>query len=501
MKTKIVSIALAAMTVFCFTACQATPKQDVVVGKDTERMVEKAQDADNGTKLPDLNLPVENYTYSAVGSDERLTINIDAKVTAPENGTISMAKTSMKGGFSQETVTKAFNYLFPDEKPTIQQAGETITKDELEEQILNLKKQIADKSYDTQEFTEEDMKNQLKKLEEQYKTAPETAGEKVVSDGTMQPYSKETHLGVTNGYILDVEDSNGHSLQVRAFGENANSMNYDRLTYYVMGAYDYNMSGAVQISDDGDIPDAVKAKLTMSYDAAKEQAASFLAAVGIGNDYVLSECYIVSDVGLASVDGGVNEGKVGNYGYKLFFSRMYKGAMIATNVCALSSISESENVADLWRSEVLSITIDNDGIVQIDWGSPLEITEEVTEDTGLITFDAAIDIFQKMVDTKFVPDIKMNDNNDSYGIAKVLSAEINVNEIRLGLVNTRYQNAAHEGVLTPCYLFYGHKVEKSVMDGKEYVYYDIGSDFSGQSAIIMAINAVDGSVINMAAGY
>ena len=63
---------------------------------------------------------------------------------------------------------------------------------------------IRDRSYDTEEFTKEDMQARLETLERQYETAPETASEKTVSDGTMQPYSRETLLGAKEGLRLSV---------------------------------------------------------------------------------------------------------------------------------------------------------------------------------------------------------------------------------------------------------------------------------------------------------
>ena len=79
--------------------------------------------------------------------------------------------------------------------------------------------------------------------------------------------------------------------------------------------------------------------------------------------------------------------------------------------------------------------------------------------------------------------------------------EINVSEIALALVNIRYQNNGAYGILTPAYLFVGHTVESMEISGEQFTSYDMSSDFPKQSAIIMAVNAIDGSIINMNAGY
>ena len=68
------------------------------------------------------------------------------------------------GVFSQEMVTGIFNYLYPNEKPLNSDPNSVATKASIEENILSLKKQLADQSYDTQEFTESDIEARIASL-------------------------------------------------------------------------------------------------------------------------------------------------------------------------------------------------------------------------------------------------------------------------------------------------------------------------------------------------
>ena len=499
MKQAISIIAAMLAAVILFTGCQSTPEQPVVVQKDMEQMLEKAQDDTNGTKISALNLPSGNYVYSAQGSDERVKINVDAQIITPASDSMPMAKTQ-KTGFSQDLVTQVFAYLFPEEKPCWDE-NSLPTRGELEEQILNLKRQIAEESYDTEEFTKEDMQARLEALERQYETAPETASEKTVSDGTMQPYSRETHLGIKEGLHLSVSDSAGNRFLVQSFGSDSDALNENILSYSTPKSSGYTMSGAVPVDSSGNVTGTAGVKVNLSYADDIAQCDSFLTAIGYNDVYALSEAYLVNDAGLISVDDGANVGKAGNYAYQFYYSRHYQGTRVATNVNALSSFDEADAAAEPWSYESLVFLIDETGIVRIDWKNPIEIVEPLTDDTGLISFDSAMEVFQEMMDRKFVPVVKAADDVEDPLATKTLSMEIRVSEIALGLVNIRYQNNGAYGVLTPAYLFVGHMVEAKEVGGEPFISYDMRSDFPEQSAIILAINAIDGSVINMSAGY
>ena len=92
-------------------ACQPTPEKAVVVKKDTERMIEQAAQPSNGAAIDEVGIPEERYTFSAEGLNGRLRINVDAEIEAPAAQAMPIVRVE-QGGFSQELVTKIFNYLF-----------------------------------------------------------------------------------------------------------------------------------------------------------------------------------------------------------------------------------------------------------------------------------------------------------------------------------------------------------------------------------------------------
>ena len=54
---RLVCILLAAMTALSLAACQKTPEEVIVVKKDMERMVEQANQPDNGNPMDTLDIP------------------------------------------------------------------------------------------------------------------------------------------------------------------------------------------------------------------------------------------------------------------------------------------------------------------------------------------------------------------------------------------------------------------------------------------------------------
>lgn len=456
MKRKIIALSLALITAFSLAACQATPEQEFVVQKDTERMIEQARDEEHGTTAAELGVPEENYTFSATGADGRLTVNADTPIIAPASGKLPMVSVSA-GGFSQETVTGIFNYLYPNEKPLNSDPNSVLTKAAIEENILMLKKQLTDKSYDTQEFTDADIEAKITALEEAYTTAPETSDEATVSNGTM---SLQDIRG-NDAYCLDVYDDTSY---MNVVSQKISDFSF---LIYSKNGKSYNTATAIQL-DNVSIPEAVNGKLMLSYESAKKLCDDMLAAGGLHN-IVLGDAFIVNDSQDGNVDNKVSAAE--NYAYLFWYTREIDGTPIAINYQEGSNNDESYSLP--WQYESITVTVDNDGIANISWTAPIEIGEVITDDAALIPYESAIDVFEKMIITKYEQSIPEGEKRT-----------LTISDIKLCLLRVRTQNAnGLEGVLTPAWVFYGKN-----------------DDWSAKNTLL-AINAVDGSIIDTLIGY
>ncbi len=492
MKRKTIALSLTLITTFSLAACQATPGQEFVVRKDTERMVEQAGNEDNGTLLDSLVIPDGRYSYESTGADGRLHIKVDASIEAPAHGSMPIFRVSICE-FSQEAVTDIFNYLFPDEKPydrvTVQ------TKADIEKILMNMKKQLADGSYKDNDYTEEEFKTLITEMESRYDAAPEMASEHVVSDGTL-------HLSEAKGgmYLLDVATDTS-SLQVvnpvdTALGDGNCYINYHRNT-----APSYNTLGITR-TDGTDIPEDVKSKLIVTYDDAQAKCDGFFAAAGMVDDFCVGASFIVDDRGTGLEGGSFVDGKYGegkktaaeNYAYQFYYTRKVGNIPVAVNTKNGGSFGEGFSIP--WPYEYICFTIDYGGIAQINWASPIQVGETIQESSRLKSFEEIIHIFETITKTIYEAGIGTYYND-------LTQIEVNVDNIQLCLLRIRERNGKDtDGLLVPAWIFYGHNVRKQGED----ISYDFsigggGTRWQEAPIVLFAINAIDGSIIDMAKGY
>lgn len=515
MKRKIIALSLALITAFSLAACQKTPEQEFIVQKDTERMIEQARDEEHGTTAAELGVPEENYTFSATGADGRLVVNVDAPVIVP-SANIPTARVSATG-FTQKQVTGLFNYLFPDEKPLITTSDVSIrTKGDIQDSILLIKKHIAEGTTEKDMMmSEEGALEEIKRLEEELKMAPETApsqGDMVKSDGTMLP-SKTGAYGTTGA--LWEEDI----LMLNARTDRANivvctpASNNKRTEAYFSFSYrkekdvytEYNYVAAEVNEADGDLPQAAQGKLNLSFHDAKKLCEDFLAAGEIA-DMQLGRAYIVCDGYANSPEGPVLNNNPEHFAYDLYYVRTINGSpsvslvdMYGTGFVDASSESDSEQTSMPWMYEMISFRVDDGGLANIYWQSPAETGEVLAEDTNLMTFDEIRRVFEAMIIRKYEPKAQP----ENYSDIKDINIEIDISEVKLGVVRVRTQNSGgREGIYIPAWVFYGQKTSNVTYEGGSTMnlynnaVYDVGIDKP-----LMVINAVDGSIIDLSKGY
>ena len=97
---KHIAILLIIVMALSFAACQETPEEVIVVKKDTERMIEQAGSEENGSKLSNLGIPKDRYTFNSEAAEGKLQIYVDANIRTPDTDKLPIRKASI-GVFSQ----------------------------------------------------------------------------------------------------------------------------------------------------------------------------------------------------------------------------------------------------------------------------------------------------------------------------------------------------------------------------------------------------------------
>ena len=181
--------------------CQPTPEQPIVMQKDMEQMLEKAQDtqspAAEQTLAERYGIP-ERLTEEWSGADGKLTIRIDAPIVAPEHA-MPIVRVRAEG-FSQETATALFHHFMDGKTAVTYNPGpHVMTKADIEATILLYKQQIADGTIEAQQMmtpeeAEEEIRGAWKRNTGRLAAADD---EPVVSDGAMLLHEESYSDGQT----------------------------------------------------------------------------------------------------------------------------------------------------------------------------------------------------------------------------------------------------------------------------------------------------------------
>ena len=154
--------------------------------------------------------------------------------------------------------------------------------------------------------------------------------------------------------------------------------------------------------------------------------------------------------------------------------------------------SYGEKAALPWGYEHIYFYVDCMDSSQIEfllWESPTETGEIINEDTGVLAFEEIKPIFEQMIQTAYAPEME--------GI----KTEVDIQEIQLSVMRIREQNASgKEGVYTPAWIFYGNAAYTDTGEGG-HTWYNDGAAAPQIRYPVLALNAIDGSVIDAKKGY
>ena len=506
---KIVSIMAAVLAaVILFTGCQTTPEQQVVIGKDMEQMLEKAQDDTSqsdeslgGSALSDrLNVP-EVYQVADEYYDGRLSLHANAQIQLPEESQIPSVRVSA-GEFDQDRVNALYDVLVEDAQ--MYTRSDERTKAQLEKAIISKKEYIerikAGDSFGDESPDLELEEKSLKELEKAYQTAPETFVS-VAADATLQ--SSNNGGTVVN---LSGEDAKGNVIYFSADNpEDDTQASFEFYRGASSSEKEWIALGPYELVEDT-LSDGTSKLLGMSLDEAKAAAIQFFAnigedAVGIGDMQI---CYQVP-VDFFSTPTASEEF------YRLSedtqVERLEESAAIAyveftcyrlVNGVPVSSqqidfqtgVSEGEEVPEYmkeWAYEEIILGVSARGIETVTWNSPLDILETITDQTNLMPFEQIDEIFRQMFKVKYSE--LFGSSIQSGGI---LSSSYEITDVRLTLRRIREQNSTETGYLIPVWDFYGkNSIE---YNGEPEQTFE-------EKEPLLTINAIDGSVIDLSKGY
>ena len=269
----IAAVLSAVLFICCFTtACQPTPEEAIVVGKDSQNMLDMAQQshatADTETTIKEgMDIP-DRYTCDMQSESGLVTLAADTQITVPEVPTMPVTRVKMRG-FTQEETDKLIEVLMRD-NPIYETPERTVfTKEQLNERLIETRRMLASGDYDAG-LTKENIEEKISWYEERIPDAPET-----LADADLTPSDGRLTDSDEGDEYLSVLANLGHAYFAHL--RVTNDLAYNQVEVYFSSGWNW----------DGQ-PKA--AALDLTQQEAQQEAEAFLAEMG-HEDMSLINCF------------------------------------------------------------------------------------------------------------------------------------------------------------------------------------------------------------------
>ena len=507
------SLVIIVALLLLLTACQPTPEVDAVRQKNQGDMIDMAKAAPEGAaeakeavhvqveaQGPDFralyDIP-EHLTRELSGADGRLVVHIDADVKVP---TTAMPIVRVHPvDFSQEFVYQWWDKLIGDTEMYIE--SDERTKEVIEKQ-MEYYLSIANGEYDNCMETPEEAREELQRLQEEYRTAPEGKPPER-ADGTLQQLEVTSEQGVhwASYTRLDAYDPKTYkSFRIR------NNCDNDQLIQgtgeglpVTRGAFlSYSSSGntphpddprerypRIWVKRDDPLPEGVDQFLKTTPREAWERAESILKEMGLSDSFQVAAIRLMPDVDweVSSLGRTITKGIKG-YVYQAHCSRMVRGVPCnSTQRFSVYLFSFKDLTAPSWQPEEMELWFDDGPDYSFSWSSPQAMDEVLVEDSTLLPFGTILDIVEKRLPLLL----------DDYARDKRLGEEgltVDIDRVDLGLWRIREKDSVETGLLVPAWCFYlDMDIHTEDYDGGR------------RPEDLLIVNAVNGTLIDPWNGY
>ncbi len=495
------------------TACQPTPEVDAVRQKNQGDMIDMAKAAPEGadavkeivhvqveTQAPDFralyDIP-DHLTKELTGAEGRLVVHIDADVMVPTKAMPIVRVHPID--FSQEMVSQLWDKLIGDTEMYIE--SNERTKEVIEKQ-MEYYLAIANGEYDNGMETPEEAREELQRLQEEYRTAPEGKPPQR-ADGTLQQMEVTSEQGShwASYSCLEAYDPKTYkSIRVR------NNCDNDKLIQgkgeglpVTRGAYlSYYSSGntphpydprerypRIWVNRDDPLPEGVDKFLKTTPGEAWERAESILKEMGLSGSFQVAAVRLMPDVDweVSSLGRTVMKGIKG-YAYQVHFSRMVRGVPCnSTQHYSVYLFQFKDLTAPSWQPEQMELWFDDGPEYSFSWSSPQATDEVLVANSKLLPFREILETVDKRLPL-LLDDYARDERLGEEGLT------VDINRVDLGLWRIREKDSVETGLLVPAWCFYlDMDIHTEDYDGGR------------RPEDLLIVNAVNGTLIDPWNGY
>lgn len=472
-------IALFVMT--ALIGCQKTPESPIVVGKNTDVLIERAQteesqqQADSSAEVDlyaRLNAP-ETYTVDLTSKGGKLSVHVNAVVELPDSELpIYRVQATAFSTEQSQLIADALlgsNAYYVDIEDT-----DIKTKGIYQKEIDKLRTALDDWDntgtymYDMVYSTKEEAEQALSEMLALAAAAPETLPEITPDFGwrDLNVSSESGPVETSDNYLmlfampdnatvsrLDIENSRDTEGSARVLYWRDSDM-----IFGMISTERADVSGILNISEDDAYAIAQNTVTQM-------QLADFVCSARQGTIYSLDA-------------QGVTTKAV----YDFMFTRQLSGV---TETYTNADESGTDGYSKPWQYEKVHVMVDDEGVFFVEYSGPSMVTETVMEITTLLQFDEIKSIFERMA-------VIVDNSIDSAGVDGASEKRV-ITTVRLGLMCIREQGS-DTGLLIPVWDFLGYAEQTSPNEGTLRCY-------TNELESFLTINAIDGSIVDRSSGY
>lgn len=469
-KTAIILIFVMAAAILA--GCQATPDKPVVVQKDMEQMLDKAQQTASpgnaGNLKEQLKVPgtLKEELTSAKG---KLKIHADAKIYVPDAAALPTVQVGM-ATFTEEDVKRLYKTLF----------GEAMPIDpEHTEDTKAWGMRIVQGLLDQKKAGNLDKYGSMEELDAAIKEATQEAAEKPAHFTRAEPdFTFKTNEGMQGSEVhlrAAPDDATISDLLIYNAQE---GMGQSRVEYY-RDLFESSPLSCIKVGASSAFNQTTSKYFVppkMGEDAARKLARDTIDALGL-KDFVCSGCRI-NALYLPGVDAE-DAPRRGIYEY--MFTRQIGGVPVTYtnddgNQIDFVGKSEKAFYGAPWLYEKVRIIIDDKGILYLLWNSPYTVGDTVTNATSMMPYSEIKSIFDKMI-----PVAKNIYDTSEQG----LTCDMYITGVQLGLMRITQKDIGTSGLIIPVWDFMGYTQDsEGNIDGRD-----------GYRSLL-TVNAIDGSIID-----
>ena len=489
--------AISLMTILLLAGCKPTPEKPVVRQKDMEQLIEKAKSGDDRQSMnslaEQLNAP-ENYSTNIDGHNGDLQIQVDAKIIIPNAKGISAIRVN-KHEFSQEEADKMICVLLQGE--SLYQIDNRLTKDEIQAKLIKyygMRDGTIPMSLDGDNPSDKEKLNQvIKDYEALLANAPAT---KTLSLADIKLHTPENSINPKAKAIEGMATVNGKAAYLYInngfFNENNIDVVFNNTDPYLSNTPQYSSYKILSEEDMKEIQ--TPASFTLAESDAVAMANDVLEKLGLTDMVCASAqfCVYTGESSNSVVAADANEVpefmkhlENAKWAYNLQYQRTVNGIPITLTDSHGNAIDDDDNVSVPWPYEQLELIVDETGVIFFHYLSPYDVIDTITENSTLLDFSEITSIFAKMLPITYS---YLSENGADYKI------NIKIDKIQLGLMRIKEQNSRDTGLLIPVWNFLGDEIV-TPHEGEAYQSYQSGKK------CFLAINAIDGTIIDLNKGY